>query len=124
MSLVLVDTSIWISLLRKKFLEDDLSRLESLFINREAAWCGIIQLELWSGVRDARQRKELGKLNSVVRDLEISNAIWQNAFHTASLARSKGITAPAADYLIHACAQAHNVEIWHNDKHLDALAKL
>lgn len=124
MSLVLIDSSIWIDLLRTSSREDDLSRMQSLLTARESAWCGMIQLELWAGIRDSKQRKDLDQLSSVVHDLEITKAVWQEANHTAALARSKGITAPASDHLIHACARVHKVEIWHRDKHFDALAKL
>ncbi len=124
MSVVLIDTSIWIAILREKSDEKLAERFQRLLREGRAAWCDMIQLEIWAGVRGAEERKNLRHIQGVVYDLEVSKTVWKMAFHTADKARSKGITVPASDILIHACAHEHNAEIWHSDKHFDALAKL
>jgi len=90
----------------------------------DAAWCGMIRLELWSGVRDSKERKQLASLDRVVHLLEITPPVWSEACQLAGLARSKGITAPASDQLIFACSKFHKATMLHRDRHFDALAKL
>ncbi len=124
MRFLLIDTSVWVAILREKSDEELAERAQQILREGRGAWCGIIQLELWAGIRGAEERKKLRDIQDAVHDLEISQSVWARAFQTAGVARSKGFTAPTADYLIHACAHVHNAEIWHRDKHFDALAKL
>jgi predicted nucleic acid-binding protein len=50
--------------------------------------------------------------------------VWALARELARLARSKGITVPAADLVIAACAEHHRLGLIHNDTHFDQLLKL
>lgn len=50
--------------------------------------------------------------------------VWALARDLARLARGKGITVPAADLLIAACAEYHHLGLIHNDSHYDQLEKL
>ena len=42
----------------------------------------------------------------------------------ARLAREKGVTVPATDLLVAACARHHGVSLEHNDSHFDLIATL
>lgn len=123
MKLVLIDTSIWINLLRKPE-QADLARMQMLLQDGAAAWCEMVKLELWTGVRDAKERKQLSALDNAVKMLSINEQVWQDACITGGFARSKGITAPPSDHIIYACARKYDAELWHSDKHLDLLARL
>lgn len=50
--------------------------------------------------------------------------VWALARDLARLAHSKGITVPATDLLIAACAEHHQLGLLHNDSHYDQLEKL
>ena len=124
MSLVLIDSSVWINLLRGSASDQDLARMQLLLETKSAAWCGMVQLELWSGVKDPKNRKDMAKLSEVVRSLEVTSDVWNESCFIAGNARAKGITVPATDILIYACANVHKVELWHNDSHFGQLAKI
>jgi predicted nucleic acid-binding protein len=121
---VLVDSSIWIDALRQSGPADIRQRLQSLLEAGEAAWCAAIRLELWPGVRDARERSILVQYQSIVADLPVTQAVWARAIDLAERTRRKGMSCPYPDLLIHACATVHGVELLHRDKHFDRLASL
>jgi predicted nucleic acid-binding protein len=123
-SLVLIDTSIWIEVLRQSPATEIHGKVESLLMEKRAAWCGMIELELWSGVRDAKERKALSNLGSLVRSLDTNASVWRLACQYAAQGRSAGVTAPATDYLVFACSQFYKTELLHRDKHLERLTKL
>jgi predicted nucleic acid-binding protein len=55
----LVDTSSWVEYLRDRESEAGDS-VEVLVLSGEAAWCDITLVELWHGVRGAKEKRELG----------------------------------------------------------------
>jgi predicted nucleic acid-binding protein len=96
--------------------------VEQLVLNGSAAWCEIIRLELWAGVRSDQERAGLNALNQSLPLLPINVDVWNRAVTYASQARAAGITAPANDLLIYACAKYHSCGIDHSDHHFDLLA--
>lgn len=122
--MILIDTSSWIEQLRKS---GDLSvrqRVENLLKTGEAAWCPIVRLELWSGARGRHERKVLLEMDQTLRSLEINGDIWNRAVSITKKTRENGITVPATDVLVYACAAFHRVSLEHNDNHftmIDAL---
>ncbi len=88
-----------------------------------AAWCHIVRLELWAGA----QTKEIPRLEEFrrnIRDLETSESVWNGAYDLARRARANGVTVPASDLLIAACARFHGAEVLHKDRHFDQLKAL
>lgn len=122
--MVLVDSSVWIDALRQSGPADIRQRLQMLLEAGEAAWCAAIRLELWPGTRDARERRILVQYQSIVTDLPVTQGVWAHAIELAERARSKGMSCPYPDLLIHACARVNRVELLHRDKHFDQLASL
>lgn len=122
--MVLVDTSLWVDLLRGQNRPGPSSRIEALLHAGEAAWCGPVRLELWPCARGAAQLSFLNRLAALVADLEVSMAVWEDAIRLATRARAAGAVFPFPDLLILACARVHEVELLHRDKHFDRLAKL
>jgi hypothetical protein len=55
----LVDTASWIHQMRERGDPEVCLRVEELLLAGQAAWCGIVRLELWAGIGDARERKLL-----------------------------------------------------------------
>jgi predicted nucleic acid-binding protein len=90
----------------------------------EACWCPIIRLELWNGAGGDRERKVLREFERVLPELAIDPTIWIAAHDLARRARSAGISIPATDILITACARHYQVKIEHSDADFTRLEKL
>jgi predicted nucleic acid-binding protein len=56
--------------------------------------------------------------------LAVTPDVWEAANGLARRARAAGLTVPAADILIAACARHHGVEIESSDAHFADLEKL
>jgi predicted nucleic acid-binding protein len=54
-------------------------------------------------------------------ELEINREVWELAYTIARQARNTGVTVPAADILIAACARFHRAAIEHADSDFDLL---
>ena len=122
--MTLVDSSSWVEALRERGDPVVRARVESLLEAGDAAWCPMIRLELWRGVRAGAERRALQFLESRIVDLKIDDEVWQRAIELMNHARSEGLTAPSTDVLIVATAMHHGVSIEHCDDHLDRLLKL
>ncbi|HEV2294238.1 MAG TPA: PIN domain-containing protein [Tepidisphaeraceae bacterium] len=123
-SLVLVDSSAWVQSLRRKGDTDVRARVHELLVGDSAAWCDIVRVELWNGVRGDEEQQRLRDLDERLPRLPISDAVWELACHTARRARSSGVTVPSNDLVIFACAKTYGVRIEHVDKHYELLQNL
>ena len=92
--------------------------------NGEACWCPLVQLELWNGARGHREAKMLRHLESVLVSLPMDEEVWVRAWSLARRARSRGVTVPAADIAIAACAHRHGAAIESVDGDFERLAVL
>jgi len=61
----------------------------------EAAWCDLVRLELWNGLRGAAERKQMEALEADVILLSTTDAYGQGASWRGG--RTAGITVPGAD---------------------------
>ena len=109
--MILVDTSYWVHQIRKDGDATVRARVDSLLATGQAAWCAMVRLELWSGVRSDHDRKLLRAYEEVIHDLAITDDVWSSAQQLASRCRAGGITAQATDLLIAACALHHRVPV-------------
>jgi predicted nucleic acid-binding protein len=120
---VLVDTSAWVEFLRVGGKAKVEERVRELLLSHEAAWCEMVRLELNNGIGGDRDQKLLREFEGDVIMLETDAAVWQRSVDLARKSREKGLTVPAADLLIAACAFRHGVEIESADNHFRMLAK-
>jgi len=120
----LIDTSSWIDAMRRDGDPEIKARVVALVRAGTAAWCDMVRLELWNGLRGAAERKKMEELEADVINLPTSDAVWAKARLLIQRARAKGITVPATDLLIASCAWEHGVGMEHDDAHLTALASL
>ena len=120
--MTLVDTSAWIHQMRPRGDPRVRARVEALLRAGEAAWCAMVRLEIWAGVREERERRVLREYEAVLPELPIDRAVWVSACDLAGRLRRAGKTVPASDTLIFACARHYDVEIDHADAHFDVLA--
>lgn len=119
----LVDTSSWIEYLRGRESEAG-DAVEVLFLSGEAAWCDMTLVELWHGVRGAKEKRELAAMEQEVERVPVDDSTWRLASKLAFRAREKGLTVPNSDIIIAACAVVHGLELEHCDKHFDDLMPL
>lgn len=119
----LVDTSSWVEYLRERDSEAG-DNVEVLVLSGEAAWCDITLVELWHGVRGAKERRELTEMEKEIECIPVDAAVWRLAFRLALRCREKGITVPISDIVTAACAVNHKLELEHCDKHFDEILPL
>jgi predicted nucleic acid-binding protein len=122
--LVLVDTSSWIQLLRPQGNPAVRERVQRALEAGEACWCSMVRLELWNGAGGEREKKVLREFERVLPEIPIDDEVWRTACELARRARAAGISVPASDILIAACARHHEVALEQADADFAQLARL
>jgi predicted nucleic acid-binding protein len=84
----------------------------------------MVRVELWNGARSTKDHRLLREMEEHLETVPTTPEVWDLARELARLARSKGITVPAADLIIAACAEHHRLGLIHHDTHFDHLMKL
>jgi predicted nucleic acid-binding protein len=120
--MILVDTSAWIHFLRPDGDEEVRTRVDAALRAGTACWCPLVRLELWNGAGGEREKKVLHEFERVIPDLAIDTEVWSAACSLARRCRGEGVTVPAADLLIAACARHHGARLEHADSDYDAIA--
>ena len=123
MSRVLIDTSAWIEALRRDGDAVIRAEVRSLTMEGIAVFCDLVLLELWNGARGEAELQVLAELERNLDRVETTPEVWSGAGEMARSCRKKGITVPATDLLIAACAQHHGVGLLHRDSHFDRIAQ-
>jgi len=72
----------------------------------------------------SREKKVLRDFERLLPELEIDDSVWRGAYELARKARSGGVSIPATDLLIAACAQHHDADLEHSDSDFTQLEKL
>ena len=121
---VLIDTSVWIEAMREHGDEFWRGRVQAVLREDRARFCDLVRLELWNGVRAGAERRWLLELEQVVETVPTHEAVWQEAYKLTRQARQGGLTLPATDLVVAACARVHGLDLLHQDKHFDRLAEL
>jgi predicted nucleic acid-binding protein len=121
MSLVLVDTSVWINLLGPT--PNQLLSAESLY---QIATCPPIIQEVLQGVKDDLIYKKISAsfLAFPCFDQNLPKERYLEAAMIYRSGRKRGLTIRSSvDCLIAAVAVAHGLPIWHRDRDFSTLAK-
>ena len=87
----------------------------------EASVCEMVLVELWNGAQGNAEKRVLRELQAVLPLLSIHAEVWLKAVDVAQACRSAGVTAPAADAVIAACAFHYGVELEHCDEHFTSM---
>ena len=119
--MTMVDTSSWIEQLRRDGDADVRARVEALLASGEAAWCPVVELELWNGARGDREFAAIAKMVETLISLEVDADVWSTANTMARSCRGRGITVPATDIIVAACSKRHGVQLEHHDRHFDLI---
>lgn len=118
--MTLIDSSSWIDFLRGQPTEAA-GRVQNLLIAGQAAWCDLIAVELWNGVRVGKERKALDELEMELTSYSLDAEVWEIARKLAFRCRQSGVTAPTTDLVIAACAKKHNLALEHCDNHFNKI---
>jgi predicted nucleic acid-binding protein len=121
--MVLIDTSSWIHFLRPDGDARVRTRVEAALRAGAALWCPFIRLELWNGAGGDRERKVLREFERFVPELAITSEVWNEACDLARRCRGAGVTVPAADLLIDACARHYGVALEQADGDFERIAE-
>ncbi len=121
--MVLIDSSVWIELFRKK--GDVLTSLavENLIEEMQACFCGIVKLEVLGGARDD-EKTVISNLFSLVPYVPQTEATWDEVVRFQWRVRKRGLNIPWSDALIATIANKNGHRIYARDKHFDTLAEM
>ncbi len=122
--MVVIDTSSWIEMLRSGGRVDVRERVNAHLRAGEACIVPMVRLELWNGARGDREKRALREFEETLPELEMTADVWSEACELARLARSAGLTTPASDILITACARHYGASVEAVDTHFSELEKL
>lgn len=121
--MVLVDTSIWIEVLRNTKPLD----LEAIVSFDDVVTCLPIVQEVLQGIRDDGAFELARDALRNVPHLEdpLTNTIFEHAVDLYRAARKRGLTVRSSvDCLIAACAIRHGAEVLHRDRDYAQLARV
>ena len=119
--MVLVDTSAWIHFLRPDGDAASRARVAAHLAAGTARWCSIVRLELWNGAGGDREKKVLREFERLIPELAITSEVWNDACDLARRCRAAGVSVPATDVLIAACARHHGARLEHADSDFDLI---
>lgn len=122
--MILVDTSSWIHMLRPGGDPSVRARVEAALASGQARWCPPVQLELWNGARGDYERTILRAFARTLPELPIDDEVWKAAYALARRARARGVTVPAVDIIIAACALRHGTALESSDADFELLASV
>ena len=97
------------------------ARVEAALTAGQACWCPLVELELWNGASGAREQRVLREFARTLPLLPIDAEVWHQACDLSRRARAKGVTVPATDVVIAACARRHGVALETADTDLELL---
>ena len=97
------------------------ARVEAALTSGQARWCPPVQLELWNGARGQKERAVLRKLAAAIPELPIDEDVWSTAYDLARRARARGVTVPATDLIIAACAIRFDAALESSDSDFNLL---
>jgi predicted nucleic acid-binding protein len=119
----LVDTSAWIDALREDGDAAIAGAVRELAADGEAVLCDLVRVELWNGAGGDAEKKLLRELERELECLPTTQQVWATARELARACRAKGVTVPATDLVVAACARVHGLPLVHHDSHFEQIAR-
>ncbi len=121
--MILIDTSVWIEVFRKK----SRLRLEDHLDLDEVVSCLPVVQEVLQGFRDegAYRKAHVAMFALPLLESPMGEPLFEDAVRLYRTARRAGLTVRSStDCLIAACALRHDVEVVHRDRDFPSLAKV
>lgn len=121
---ILVDTSIWSAVLRRKNPDQNLVQvMHKLVTASSVSMIGPIRQEILSGVKDPLDFQRLKKALSNFRDITLDKSYYELAAKIYNLCRSKGVQGSNTDFLICAVSIKNRQLIFTSDKDFNNFRK-
>jgi predicted nucleic acid-binding protein len=122
---VLADGSAWIAYFRTSSRSAVADKLEKLIeLEADVCLCGPVLAEVLRGVRDDAQYRKLSSLLDSFDYYDSSKDIYRQAAHIYRHCRTKGFTIHSTvDCTIAAIALRYDLEVLHDDRDYDAIAR-
>lgn len=121
--LYLIDTSIWIEVLRPGRDGSSLTaRVDELLAADVVATTSMVRLELLGGCRSREEWSRLERLLLALHPLTVGEQHWEDAARVGFELRRAGTTVPFTDLLIGSVAMMGGAVLVHRDRHFDAIA--
>ena len=119
---VLLDTSVWIDVLRGKTPNLVVITRELLNDDRVLT-CGPVMFEIKRGLRP-QERNKILQLFDALNRLSVDETVWDSAGDLDASLREKGITIPPMDVIIAQICLHHDVFLFTMDKHFRSVPEL
>ena len=118
MSNILVDTSIWSEILRRrKTINLQVHKIMTTLIeDGRVSIIGPIRQEILSGIKEKSQFTKLKEHLKYFDDIEMNSDVYELAAEFNNTCRAKGVQGSSVDFLICAVASFYNMEIYTSDK--------
>lgn len=114
---VIVDTSVWSSVLRRKQPNNELADiLRDLIADSRVVILGAIRQEILSGIKHQEQYERLRDNLRAFPDLALNIEDYELAAEYYNICRRQGIQGSNTDFLICASANRRNYQIFTTDK--------
>lgn len=122
--LKLLDTSVWISILRPRGSPDATRQVREWLNNREVVTTPPILAEILQGAMSDKEYRNLAHDFSELHQLPCTDHVWERWYATAYKLNRNGMTVPLIDVLIAAIAMEHDCLLVHRDKDFDRIKLL
>jgi len=119
----LIDSSVWIFALRKKFDPKIRAYVENQIEEDRIVINPIIKLELLAGTRTEEEFNRLKLRLDSLLEIAIDETVWEESQKIAFSLRRRGIGLPLVDILIISCAKVSGSLLVHKDKHFEMAGK-
>jgi predicted nucleic acid-binding protein len=123
MSLLLVDSSVWIQSFSKKPNVKHLDIIKAVIEAEVIATCDVVILEVLRGARSEAEYKDLMDKFSAMRVFSVHGEHWELASKMGHQLSRKGFNPPSTDLIIAAVAIIEKCELLHQDKDFKTMAK-
>lgn len=120
--MVLVDSSIYIDLLRTR--RDPSRELLEAFGDTNLAGCGIVRCEVMRGVIRPVVREQLSSYFDLIVQVQTRDSVWRATEELAWKLDRAGKVLPLADLIIAVCALHAGAALLTNDKHFALIPQL
>lgn len=122
---VLVDTSVWSNVLRRKSPDLELSnQMQKLIEDSRVCMIGPIRQEILSGVKDVLNFERLKNILNNFSDIKLQSEDFELAAKMFNTCKNKGIQGSNTDFLICAISKRYKLQIFTTDKDFDNYAKV
>lgn len=120
--MLLVDSSIYIDLLRAK--KDPVAVLRPWIVREEILCCGVIRCEVLRGVVKKKVLERMRELFDTLSSVEINESEWDETCRLAWTLDRRGVVLPLSDLVIGVCALRAKASVISSDAHFRMIPNL